>query len=558
MKKKICFIVLAAILLLTIPGVALAQTYLFKVTKEVVNVFWNEDGSSTIDYLFVFDNDPNASPIDYVDVGVPNSNYDLNSVSGEINGTSITDIQSSQYVKPGIAFGLGSNAIQPAMAGTVHAYIGRVTNVLYQDSNDENYASAVFSPTWFGSEYVQGTTKLTVIFHLPPGVQPEEPRYHKPQSFPGVDEPVAGIDEQGRITYTWSSEDANAHTQYTFGASFPKKYVPADTIAAKPGFFAELMSIVGDMGPTCCCSIGFLLLFVGGPIWGVYSSRKRRLQYLPPKVSIEGHGIKRGLTAVEAAILMEQPMDKVLTMILFSVIKKGAARVTSKEPLTIEVAQTLPADLQTYEIEFLDAFKGAKAEQKNVLQKMVVNLIKSVSEKMKGFSRKETIEYYQSITDKAWKQVETAGTPEVKGKLFDENLEWTMLDKNYDDHTRDVFRQGPVYVPMWWGHYDPSFGHGHAGGSIGKPSVQTSIPSSSGQSSMPSLPGADFAASMVNGVQGFAAGVVGNVAAFTSGVTQKTNPVPVSTSSGRSGGGGGCACACACAGCACACAGGGR
>jgi len=30
----------------------------------------------------------------------------------------------------------------------------------------------------------------------------------------------------------------------------------------------------------------------------------------PPKISIEGHGIKRGLTAVEAAILMEEPLDR--------------------------------------------------------------------------------------------------------------------------------------------------------------------------------------------------------------------------------------------------------
>ena len=45
-------------------------------------------------------------------------------------------------------------------------------------------------------------------------------------------------------------------------------------------------------------------------------------------------GIKRGLTAVESAILLEQPMDKILTMILFAVIKKGAATVTKRDPLT--------------------------------------------------------------------------------------------------------------------------------------------------------------------------------------------------------------------------------
>ena len=64
--------------------------------------------------------------------------------------------------------------------------------------------------------------------------------------------------------------------------------------------------------------------------------------------------------------------------------------------------------------------------------------------------------------------------------------------------------------------------------------------------------------------EGLAAGVVGDLTGFTGGVTNRTNPIPVSTprsgSGGFRGGGGGhsCACACACAGCACACAGGGR
>jgi hypothetical protein len=45
-----------------------------------------------------------------------------------------------------------------------------------------------------------------------------------------------------------------------------------------------------------------------------------------PEDRHRGHGIKRGLTAVEAGILMEQPMDKIMTMILFGTIKKNAAQ----------------------------------------------------------------------------------------------------------------------------------------------------------------------------------------------------------------------------------------
>jgi len=290
------------------------------------------------------------------------------------------------------------------------------------------------------------------------------------------------------------------------------------------------------------------------------------MQYLPPKMAIEGHGIKRGLTAVESAILLEQPMDKILTMILFATIKKGAAEVATKEPLALKMTQPAPEGLQEYETMFLEAFStNNNKERRKKLQDLMIALVKSVTAKMKGFSRKETIAYYKGIVERAWKQVEQAQTPEVKSAKYDEVMEWTMMDRDYEDRTREVFRTGPIYVPTWWGRYDPGFGRASS------TTVSTGAPASGGSSSspsmsMPSLPGSSFAASVIGGVQSFSSGVIGNINDFTSGVTSRTNPIPVSTSTSRppgsfrSGGGGGssCACACACAGCACACAGGGR
>jgi len=284
-----------------------------------------------------------------------------------------------------------------------------------------------------------------------------------------------------------------------------------------------------------------------------------------PFLGCAGFIIAWMLTAVEAAILMEQPLDKILTMILFATLKKGAARLTSRDPLRLEVAKPLPEGLHAYETEFLAAFeKTHYPSRRKALHEMMVNLVKSVAKKMKGFSRKETIAYYRDIIMRAWAQVEAAETPEVKSQKYDEVMEWTMLDRDYDDRTRRVFQGGPVYVPVWWGRYDPGY----------RPSVRPVTATGAGGSptaggpkgaSLPHLPGADFAASVVNGVQDFSSKMVGSVSAFTSSITNRTNPIPKSTSSGsksswRSSGGGGCACACACAcaGCACACAGGGR
>jgi hypothetical protein len=238
--------------------------------------------------------------------------------------------------------------------------------------------------------------------------------------------------------------------------------------------------------------------------------------------------------------------------------------VLSRDPLKIEKMELLPEDLRQYEINFLEAFSKDTDSAKRIgLQKMMVDLVKSVSTKMKGFSRKETILYYEDITRRAWKQVEAAGTPEVKAQAYDQVMEWTMLDRRYEDRTRDIFRTGPVYVPDWWHHYDPGYNPSSSSGTPGLSRPVSSIPTGGGRA-MPTLPGSAFAASLVNGVQNFSSGVIGNVTEFTDGVTKVTNPAPKSSSSGRSRGSGGsgsscaCACACACAGCACACAGGGR
>ncbi|HEY6075185.1 MAG TPA: hypothetical protein VIV15_17845, partial [Anaerolineales bacterium] len=446
--------------------------------------------------------------------------------------------------------------IQAGQTGTVHVVVGQISEVLHQDDNDENYASAVFSPTWFGSQYVVGATDLTVTFHLPPGVKPEEPRWHNaPSGFPS--QPQTGLDSESRVTYTWSNPNASGSSQYTFGASFPKSYVPATAIVTKPAFDIGgfISSIVSSLVPILFCGF-FIFMFVGVPILTAIGNQRRKLQYMAPKIAIEVHGIKRGLTAVEAAILMEQPLDKVMTMILFGVVKKGAATVMKRDPLQVEVTPAFSGDLHEYEQNFLRAFKETDAKtRRNLLQEMTVKLVRSVSEKMKGFSRRETIEYYRRIMEAAWEQVQKANTPEVQMAFFDQQLEWTMLDKDYDDRSRRVFH-GPVFVPMWWGRYDPTYRTGpisSGGGQVSAPS----LPSGRGSTS---LPGADFAASVVGGVQTFSQKVIGNVNDFTSRVTNVTNPPPKPTTSGRSmgGGGRGCACACACAGCACACAGGGR
>ncbi|WP_299027978.1 hypothetical protein [uncultured Thermanaerothrix sp.] len=541
-----------------------AQNYAFEVLRQEVDLYVNPDGTITLYYEIEFHNQPGASPIDFVDIGLPNDNYSLSNIKADIDGYPLSDIEPSPYVQPGIAIGLGARTIAPGRSGTLHITIEGIEGAIGESTLQltEPYASIVFSPSWFDKAFVKGKTDYSVTIILPPGLTAEEPRYHKPShNWPGSDEPYFNFDAQGRVYYTWRSTEANAYTQYIFGASFPARLVPAAAIVATPSPNPRSFQINEDLIGLLCC-VGFVGILVAVVYAGYRSNQKRRMQYLPPKIAIEGHGIKRGLTAVEAAILMEQPVDKILTMILFSVLKKGAATVNQQQPLKIEVISPLPEGLQPYEVEFLDAMRLENpGKRQRKLQEMMVNLINAVSEKMRGFSRKETIAYYEGIVKKAWEQVKAAETPEVRALTYDEVMDWTMLDRRWEDQTREIFTSGPVFVPTWWGRYDPDFRRAAPAPPI------SSAPAPSGGSkttiNLPKLPGSDFAASMVRGVETFSASVIGNLTDFTGKITARTNPPPppTSTSASRRGGGGGscaCACACACAGCACACAGGGR
>ncbi len=169
-------------LLLVFSAPVFGQSYSFTVNQEIAEVYWESDGSARILYMIVFTNDPSGPPIEFVEIGTPNENYDLGYMSATINDRTISHIAHSEYLSTGIDLGLGSNAIQPGQQGTVVVDLGPISGLLYKDSQDDDYASARFAPNYFGKEFAHGSTDVTVMFHLPPGVQPDDPRWHESPS----------------------------------------------------------------------------------------------------------------------------------------------------------------------------------------------------------------------------------------------------------------------------------------------------------------------------------------------------------------------------------------
>jgi len=551
----------------TVPG-AWAQDYVFSLDRNISRVIINIDGSADVEYWLTYTCAAGAHPIDIVDVAMPNGTYDLSTAqawfsagTGSGEEVPLSDVRRSEYVTPGIEVHLGQYTLQPGQQGTVHVIIN-VREMVYPDTSDDTYASVEFSPLYYEKANVIGTTYMEIQIAFPPGVTRDETRYHGQQ----FDETDVLND---RIVFIWTYSDATGYETHKVGVSFPKSYV--NKVYSAPvvigggssggGGSIDLSGIIGGL-----CFGGVGLFIVGSIVLGAVQGNKRKMKYLPPTMSVEGVGIKRGLTAVEAAIVLEKPLNKILTMIMFGLLKKRAIVVNQEDPLRLEKVNPLPErEWREYEQGFLDAIKANGSLDEKVLQKMVIELVKTVNKKMKGFSRKETIAYYRSIVDRAWEQVSAEATPEIKSQQFDQSLEWMMMDDEFEERAGRTFGSGPVILPPWWVYYRPwvpRVRSARQGGGTSSAPVSSGGGTGGGRTiSLPTLPGAAFASTVVGGIEHTAGSIVSRVEAFTGGVTQTTNPPPVrssSSSTSHRSGGCACACACACAGCACACAGGGR
>jgi hypothetical protein len=516
---------------------AAAQNYYFEVPREVVTVVVNADSSLDIDYQITFRNSASGDAIDIVDVGFPSDDYDLDSITADLDGHPLSGLRPSEYIDVGVEVPLSSYALPPGGTGTLHLR-GRNYHMVFEDSADDAYASCVFSPTWFGSDFTTGATHLTMTFVFPPGVTGDQSRWHEEEGG----EPTETFRRDGRVHYVWDWPTASPSSQYYFGISFPRAAVAEVRSPPRFGWIGDLFGGLVAFGTQFCGCLVPITVIVLIAVFGAANKRRRRMKYFPPKAKVEGVGLKRGLTAPEAALIMERPLNVVLTLVLFGLLKKRAVAMESQDPLRFKKLPLKGNGLRPYEQEFLAAVADDGTLEESKLRELLIGLIKKVQKKMKGFSHRETVEYYRKIVQTAWRLVEEADTPDVKVEEFTNGLEWTMLDDDFGGRTRTIFVGYDFPRPYWWGGFAPAAGQ-KGGASF----------------DLPTLPGADFANAVVTRVEGIANGVVTKVESFTGTVTAETNPPPVRTSSGGFGGGGSsCACACACAGCACACAGGGR
>jgi hypothetical protein len=285
--------------------------------------------------------------------------------------------------------------------------------------------------------------------------------------------------------------------------------------------------------------------------------------YQTPKISMETLGIKRGLTAVEASYLLDMKPPQLVTEILYSLLQKRAVWVEENKPsLKLKVLPpyenkvgTKENPLRYYEIDFLNSLKADGTLDEEKLAKTVMFLRDTVEEKMKGYSRKDTIDYYRKIVAQAWAQVEQAGTPELASNAYNEQLLWLMMDPNQRTRTETVFHDRPFQPqPLWfWWWYGYTIYHPH-------PTYRPNINAPAQSGPAPAIPGADFANTIATSLEKTSSNIVVNLEKFANSILPP--PPKASHQPARKGSDcvcacAACACACACVSCACACAGGG-
>ena len=358
---------------------------------------------------------------------------------------------------------------------------------------------------------------------------------------------------EGRLAVYWQKPSIGPNEQFKVGVSFPSSFMPNYKPSSGGGFNLGSFGIFIGIGIAIFVIVIFILII----------SAVRKSSYSSPKVSMETLGIKRGLTAVEASYLMDLKPQQIVTEILYSLLQKRAVWAQETKPsLKLKVLAPFEnktglkdSPLRYYEIDFLNSLKPDGTLDEEKLAHAIMFLRETVEQKLEGYSRKDTVDYYRKIASQAWTQVEQAGTVELAANAYDEQLLWLMLDPNQRTRTETVFRDRVIQPnPLWfWWWYGYTIYHPHP---TYTPNVN--IPAQSGKP--PAIPGAEFANNIATAVEGTSNSIVVNIEKFAKAIVPpppKASHQPAHPKADCVCACAACACACACVSCACACAGGG-
>ena len=492
MVRKVFFLV--AILGLTaislIIGLVSAQNRVYSFDHEWAQIFINQDGTIDLTYNVSLTL-TSGDTINYVQLGQPKGDFTVGEAT-DMQGHQLQTSDSSS----GSNYQVKVSLYQPLTAGNTiwFTVTTNVAGMIYNDTqNPDNYGMQ-FAPQWMQEVPVNDVRVLIV---LPPKVAINEVKT-PPDKFWNSTSTV-----EGRTAVFWQIPVLQPNEQYLLGVSFPASSMPN----YKP------TRASGGIGLDTILAL-IVLPIIAIIVVTVVVQVARKSTYSSPKVSMETLGIRRGLTAVEASYLLDMKPTQIVTEILYSLLQKRAVWIESANPalklrIMPEYKNKTGSDqnpLRYYEIDFLNAVREDGTLDEEKLAHTVMFLRDTMEQKLRGHSRRDTVNYYGKIVKKAWLQVEQAGTAELSSKAYDEQLLWLLLDPNYRSRTETTFHDrsfqpSPFWFWYWYGYtrYNPH------------PTYTPNVDAPAKAAKPPQIPGAQFADNIATAVEKTSSNIVTDI-----------------------------------------------
>lgn len=541
-RRKIALL----LLLFIIPSIAAytselttvgAQNIRYHLEHQYVKIWVNEYGS--IDLLYDIKITCDSEKITKVWIGQPTGDFILGEAYDE-EGNALEIVKDFEE-----GFDVLVLFSAPIFAGKSLRF-NLTTNVgkmIWLDEDNPENVGLMFVPTWWG----ETVNELRVLIVLPDGAVIEQVR-----NTPDWDNTIIE-DQTGKLVLYWERFNLDPNEKFTVGVSFPKELV--DNYEVPQGD----EPLIGFVIPILLTIVAILIVIA---VLVLIVRKALRRSYRKPGLRMETLGVRRGLTAVEASWLLGLGPAKLVVAILYSLLMKRAIWVEEQEPkLRLKVQSdfldgtgTRETPLRYYEHRFLRSIVDDGTLNEDRLVQSVRLVRDTVEQKMRGYKRRDTIQYYGKIVDQAWSQVERAGTPELMSEALDENLLWLYMDEDFNSKVK-VAMEDQVFMPHpnWWWYWWQARPHRTP------PTPGPVLEPQASRAPQP-LPGGEFADKIVTGLEESANKLVTNLEKFADAVAPapkaKARRAPVRRGSGGTCACASCACACACVSCACACAGG--
>ena len=384
MVKKIpLFFALLLILAVTVSAASSvnAQSLTYTVDHEWAQIFINQDG--TIDLTYNITLTVTSGVLHGFYVGQPKSDFTPGQAVDQYgNSLNVVDASSGGDYRVDVTLN------QPLTTGQ-SVWFTVTTNVAGMISNDTQNSGNFgmqFIPQWI-SDTAINDVRVQIV--LPPDVAVADVK--TTQNFYNGTSTV-----NGQLAVYWEKPIIQPNEQFLVGVSFPANFLPNYVPSSGGGGFS-----LGSYGIV----IGVVGVLFAIAIFALIIRALSKSSYTSPKVSMESLGVKRGLTAVEASYLLDMKPPQIVTEILYSLLQKRAVWAQETKPsLKLKLLPpfenktgTKDDPLRYYEIDFLNSLKTDGGLDEEKLAHTIMFLRDTVEQKLQGYSRKDTVDYYRKM-----------------------------------------------------------------------------------------------------------------------------------------------------------------